>query len=550
MIHNLRFARVTCLSATVLLLLTAESRGAITVDHSSALAPFVNQDTFAALYLDVASLGLPEKDEARLTPQLLVFLQSLPSEVLAELFIADFAQTLAVRFREAGGQGIYLVAGLGDTYVGGGPIAIATVQPGRKAVDLANFIDATLQQMATNNSLDESVRSKFRDAKVDLANGMVLFGSKSIVARYKDLRPAPRNDLIEPLTKLSSDGAVAAAVFSPGPDFRRVVRELWPELPGSLAPLKGELSDRWLNLQLAIDTPPDVRPRLVMEASDAEAAEVFAKLWRNLPAATTEFGGNAKSQMQVKGFAQLVVNLLPVKVDGKRVTIGVPTVEKDATKLQSMIGQAIAMSLEPIQRRERVDRVRQILIGMLNYHDVHKHLPPAAIRDKDGVPLLSWRVAILPYLEQEKLYKEFHLNEPWDSPHNSALITKMPGVYMDMGSKSDELNRQGKTTCQVPIFANSIFFKNDGTLMKEISDGTANTIMMVEVEPGRAVAWTKPDDWQVDFAHPRQGLERNDRNQFIAGFADGHVAMLPTDIDEKKLKALLTRDGKEPIENP
>ena len=76
----------------------------------------------------------------------------------------------------------------------------------------------------------------------------------------------------------------------------------------------------------------------------------------------------------------------------------------------------------------------------------NKHFPPAAICDKDGRPLLSWRVAILPYIDQEDLYKQFHLDEPWDSPHNRSLIEKMPGTYMDLGPKADQLNHEGKTT--------------------------------------------------------------------------------------------------------
>ena len=72
---------------------------------------------------------------------------------------------------------------------------------------------------------------------------------------------------------------------------------------------------------------------------------------------------------------------------------------------------------------------KQIALAMHNYHAANDHLPPAAIKDKAGKPLLSWRVAILPYLEQAALYNKFHLDEPWDSPHNKALIASMPAVY-------------------------------------------------------------------------------------------------------------------------
>ena len=59
---------------------------------------------------------------------------------------------------------------------------------------------------------------------------------------------------------------------------------------------------------------------------------------------------------------------------------------------------------------------------------------PAASHDKNGKPLLCWRVHILPYLGEEKLYKEFHLDEPWDSPHNKKLLSQMPKIYRAPGA--------------------------------------------------------------------------------------------------------------------
>jgi hypothetical protein len=182
---------------------------------------------------------------------------------------------------------------------------------------------------------------------------------------------------------------------------------------------------------------------------------------------------------------------------------------------------------------------------MLNYADKNKHLPPAAIYDKDGRPLLSWRVAILPYLdrEQAELYRQFHLDEPWDSPHNRTLIEKMPEWFADPDPKIRQIAGAGATTFQVPTGPGTVFVNNSGTTFKQISDGTAKTILLVEVEPTGAVVWTKPGDWQVDLEHPRRGVERTDRNIISAGFADAHVEALRNDVDEAALRAFLTRSG-------
>ena len=73
----------------------------------------------------------------------------------------------------------------------------------------------------------------------------------------------------------------------------------------------------------------------------------------------------------------------------------------------------------------------KIATGVNAYRKKHHTMPPAYLADKQGKPLLSWRVALLPYLGQQDLYKRFHLDEPWDSPHNRQLIPLIPDVYQD-----------------------------------------------------------------------------------------------------------------------
>ncbi len=94
------------------------------------------------------------------------------------------------------------------------------------------------------------------------------------------------------------------------------------------------------------------------------------------------------------------------------------------------------------RRAQSVNNLKQIALAMHNLHDVNNHFPPQAIVDDDGKPLLSWRVAMLPYLEQQDLYNEFKLDEPWDSEHNKALIPRMPAVFAIPGAAKPE---PGKT---------------------------------------------------------------------------------------------------------
>ena len=89
-----------------------------------------------------------------------------------------------------------------------------------------------------------------------------------------------------------------------------------------------------------------------------------------------------------------------------------------------------------------MNNLKQIGLAIHNYAQANKTFPPAYTVDKDGKPLLSWRVLILPYLEGDDLYSEFHLDEPWDSEHNKKLLSRMPAVFRDPDSK---LAAQGKT---------------------------------------------------------------------------------------------------------
>src|SRR5260370_37344826 len=91
------------------------------------------------------------------------------------------------------------------------------------------------------------------------------------------------------------------------------------------------------------------------------------------------------------------------------------------------------------------NNLKQIGLAMHNYEGVYRTIPPSAICDKNGKPLLSWRVAILPYIEQDNLYRQFNLDEPWDSENNKKLIPLMPRTYASPLAPTEE----GKTYYKV-----------------------------------------------------------------------------------------------------
>lgn len=192
------------------------------------------------------------------------------------------------------------------------------------------------------------------------------------------------------------------------------------------------------------------------------------------------------------------------------------------------------------------NNMKQVMLALHCIHDERGFFPPAASRSNDGKLLLSWRVAILPYLEQGNLYQQFKLDEPWDSDHNKKLVEKMPPVYR---SRNPKLTAEGKTTILAPIGEHTIF-PPDGKKMgiRNMIDGTSQTIAVVEATDDKAVIWTKPDDLEVDWAKPHTGLTGPDRDSFLAALGDGSVSHFLASIPATTLKGMLTCDGNEIVD--
>ncbi len=193
--------------------------------------------------------------------------------------------------------------------------------------------------------------------------------------------------------------------------------------------------------------------------------------------------------------------------------------------------------------KNATDTLKQIGVAFHNYHDANNRFP-GNIADKGGKPLLSWRVAILPYIEQDALFKEFKLDEPWDSEHNKKLIPKMPKRYAPIRVKAKE----GETFYQM--------FSGPGTLLdpkKKVTlvtisaaDGTSNTGMVFEA--GDPVVWTKPADIPFDEKKPLPKLGGQFDGQCHVVMCDGSVIRIKKDPDEKELKKLIQPDDGEVLD--
>ena len=200
---------------------------------------------------------------------------------------------------------------------------------------------------------------------------------------------------------------------------------------------------------------------------------------------------------------------------------------------------------KPPNARDRMtsmNNLKQIALAMHNFHSTFNKLPAQAIFSKDGKPLLSWRVLILPYIEQEKLYQAFRLNEPWDSEHNKKLLAQMPEIFAPPGIKTKE---KYTTFYRVFVGPGAIFEGNKGINLLDIKDGTFSTVLAVEA--GQAVPWTRPDELPFD---PKKALPKLGgifNGDFNVLLADGAVRFVRKPFNEEVFRAMITRSGGEVV---
>jgi uncharacterized protein (TIGR03067 family)/prepilin-type processing-associated H-X9-DG protein len=226
-----------------------------------------------------------------------------------------------------------------------------------------------------------------------------------------------------------------------------------------------------------------------------------------------------------------------VERQGNDVLIMLP-LRFDFAQLGKLQGDAVEKVREAADRTRGQNNLKEIVLGFFNYHKTKRGYPPPAIYGKDGKPLLSWRVAILPNIGQDALYKQFKLDEPWDSPHNKALLPRMPAVFATPGGNPS------MTFYQAIVGSGAGWEPGKSFKYEDLKDGARQTIMFVEA--AEAVPWTKPAEVLYDpaAALPRMGGPSG----FNVAFFDGSVRFLPRDFDEKTLRALISRAGGEKVD--
>jgi hypothetical protein len=478
------------------------------------VAPFVDDLTRAVVYADLARADVDRLMDLAvpLVPQAAFYETQLR---------AEFEQGRAA-LRAAGIEHVYLVISLADL----------PRQPWFVVAPCPDNLDAEALAAQLPADLPKRLGGSRRLAVERLeggASGSVLFiGLEDTLTRLQRERPKPRPELAAAFG--AAGDAPVRAVFLPTDDDRWVLDELVPTLPDWLGGGPSTVLARGLQWAAArVDLEPELSLRLVIESADPEAAGALRQQWSKILA----HWGEAEP-------------LLP-EVAGRRLTLALDKRGGGLETLRNLISPPLTRQAIDHTAREHL---RALGLAMHNWHDTHKSFPAQANYDAAGRPLLSWRVHVLPYLgrDAQRLYEQFHLNEPWDSEHNRELIRKMPDVYAMPGSKAA---RRGRTCYVRPVGPSTSCPGSRAISFPDIPDGSSLTVMIVEVDDEHAVIWTKPEDFDFDPQNPAKGLGGHIEGTARAVFCDGapHVlSRLLTDPDRQdQLQAIFTRNGGERV---
>jgi prepilin-type processing-associated H-X9-DG protein len=211
--------------------------------------------------------------------------------------------------------------------------------------------------------------------------------------------------------------------------------------------------------------------------------------------------------------------------------------------LASLMLPTIQKAKDATVRVKSQNNLKQLALAMHSYHEAEGNMP-VAIFGKDGKkPILSWRVAMLPYVGQKALYQQFKLDEAWDSENNKKLIANMPDIFIDAEAPPNK--EPGQTHYQVFVGKTAGFVMHkDGVQLSDIADGASNTIMIATAT--NPVTWTKPEDLAYEAGKPLPKLGFSGKPINVA-FFDGSVKAINPKVSEQTLRALITRSGGELI---
>lgn len=356
-----------------------------------------------------------------------------------------------------------------------------------------------------------------------LASGdQVLIGPSDRLVKILENGNKPASKLIDTVKKLNGDHGAVVSIPKPTREILGVFLLNYP---------KPEEGKKLYSLLTGFDT---------LQVSFEEAKK---KLHLEVEFASPNVAQQAHSFFgEVAGFDPALPEKLKPSLNQSTITWEIEGLAPLKQMLTAM--GAIRQARESALAMQKMNNLKQIGLAFHNFESAYQTLLPQALASKDGKRLLSWRVMILPFIEQANLYNQFHLDEAWDSPHNLEVAKTIPSIYESKGVEP------GKTTIQVLLAPASVMGRAGKPVQfRDITDGTSNTVWVTEVDAADAVLWTKPEDFDATTEAAFKRLFST-RDAVPFGFVDGSIRTLPKTLPFDTFKKLLTINGGEVVELP
>ncbi len=245
--------------------------------------------------------------------------------------------------------------------------------------------------------------------------------------------------------------------------------------------------------------------------------------------------------------------LTNAKIEQKGSVVVLSTNSDDVSAILPRLIEGARSARAGARAAQGINNLKQIGLAFHNYVSVHNHFPPAVVIGPDGKTPHSWRIEILPFLEQQALYNEYQMNEPWDSEKNLKVLAKMPAVYRSPDATLGTTPMDQFSSYFVLTGPDTIFSDNKGCELQSITDGNSNTILAVETP--RRIPWTKPEDiavGEINPLDPKGSLPKIagfQGDEFHTLFADGSVHTIKPTIKPLVLMALITRAKGEVVDS-
>ena len=482
-------------------------------ENTVSIESFIGQDVCLTVEIDLASLELTANQALleKLTGE------KFPPELA--LGMRDFVNDLM----KAGVEKGYLIAtagSIGDmlwqlqrsgTFKKFSPLLVL---PCTKP----DQVQAALEDLTQKLGQTASLQIRKLSAANEDGQSFVLIGNSETAKRATQPAKPQRDALRE--TQIAKNQLTHKLIFSLPAETRRDLIDLWPDkmpatFPVAISPRAMVQDIRWI--MASADLPPEPALQIQIKMVSKEAVQRV----QNAISTSLALTGPIKQHVQMT-------------TADKILTLYIAT--------ESLLALATTASA-PAAKRQKTKSLKQIGLATHHYQSIHGHLPPRCFTDPAGKPLQSWRVAILPLIEQQAVYEAFNLKEPWNAASNQKVAATQIPLYSNGKSETT------KTTFRAPVMKGSLW-EGDGPprQFRNITDGLSNTIAVIDAPDSAATAWANPEPWLISAKDPMSDIF-GDRETVAALILDGSVVTLKkSEMTNEKLKAMLTFAGGEQVE--